>query len=41
MSKGDSKDGWVAYVEAYKAKYPDQEVDYQKLMQKYIKGEPV
>ncbi|ATN92883.1 hypothetical protein QGX11_gp120 [Pseudomonas phage PPSC2] len=39
--KGESTTGWTAYVRTYKAKYPDQEVDYKALMQKYIKGEPV
>ncbi len=43
MSKGDSKDGWVAYVARYKEKYPERvdTIDYKELMKTYIGGIPV
>jgi hypothetical protein len=38
MHKGDSKTGWTAYVEAFKAKHPTATIDYKILLQQYIRG---
>lgn len=35
----DNPTGWMAYVAAYKAKYPTAILDYKVLMQFYIRGQ--